>query len=86
MIKRIEQKFESKAGHAGVTLIMHATPPNPRYPHAARAFLSLPLPLPDYRPTPRWPAREKRRPEAVLYLVDYTVSAPGQSPEDSQGR
>jgi len=84
MIKRIERNSKSAALIAPPSHIhMHIPTPNPLCSGPAQAFLSLPLPLPDYRRRPRWPKRDARRPEAVLYFVDYTVPGPGQPPEES---
>jgi hypothetical protein len=75
MQKQIKQNTKS-ALHLGEAITMPASPPIPASPTSARACLSLPLPLPDYRRMPRWPTRDSRRPELVLYFVDYALPGP----------
>lgn len=76
MTKRIERKRKMCVGAAAI----QAAPQNLASPGRSLKFLALPLPLPDYRRTPRWPGRGLR-PEDVLYFVDYTI-LPGQWPDD----
>jgi hypothetical protein len=85
-MKRSERNSKSAAliaPHRHIDIDMHTPTPNPFYSGPAQAFLSLPLPLPDHRRGPRWPNRDAKRAEVVLYFVDYTVSESGQPAGES---
>jgi len=83
MIKRTKHQLEDQSPvMPGGHIDMHTPPANPAYQKPHLAFLSLPLPLPDYRRAPRRPTKDSRRPESVVYFVDYKVSTPERQQED----
>jgi hypothetical protein len=82
MTKRTERKLEIGAGHVSMNTFRQ----DPPFPGRGLAFLTLPLPRPDYWRTPRWPGKESPRPGVVLYLVDYTVGPKQWDEKDLRGQ